>query len=309
MNRRLLTSMAVVLGLALLIGAGVYGYRLLRRVDGRTAAGWLAFAERASRTVAYHAEGVVLTNGTRARYTLEQSTGGCFTMTTRDAGGRRSTFGYDGGKLWYATGTKSASINSSSSGSVPATTRGRILGTAVVASRPAVRLAVASGPVEKVLTLDRRTGVVLGMTTSIHHRVLSKTQVDSIDYRDVPVTKCAVCCPPTTHTASLPEITRALGAPVVQPGWLPPGFALSSTLLGKCDMCKHDMATLRYTDGISAITIFEMPASCGCSMGEGCYQAPAGSAIVENKVVGKMSVTIVGSVEEGTLKRILVGLR
>lgn len=308
----LLAGVLLVIVLATLTAGGLWGYSYSRRIDGRSATAWLALAERAGRQVSYHAEGSVVTRGIRARFTLDQGHDGCYTIVTRDADGRQSTIGYDGHQLWYASGDNRQSIttaspSAASSPLLPSRSR-RILGTTILAARPAVRLAIASGPHEKVLDIDRQTGVVLGMTSLERHHPVSDMRVQRIDYRAVPVTKCTRCAA-TSYETKLDNINRLLGEQALQPAWLPDGVVAAGCLVGKCPMCGHNMAILRYSDGLTAMTLFEMPLSCGCSMGEGCYQAEDAHEIILHHAYARMNVTLVGNLDQRSAEKVLNHLR
>ena len=117
MMRFRLVMMSVLAALALI--AGAWTFSAFRTVDGRTAAGWLAFARQAARTVTYHAKGMTVMGGTSAHFTLEQGANGEYTMRTLDERGRQCQLGFDGNAAWYRSGAQSAHVDAAGSTSVP----------------------------------------------------------------------------------------------------------------------------------------------------------------------------------------------
>ncbi len=119
-------------------------------MDGRTAAQWLAFAERAARTVAYHAAGTARDNNHAARFVLEQGRDGCYLLRTTDASGQGCIMGCDGQHTWYDSAPHGAVVVSDTgTATTPTRVAGRITGTCRCAGRPAVRLLVHSGNTQK----------------------------------------------------------------------------------------------------------------------------------------------------------------
>ena len=295
---------------ALLLAISIGGYGYIRRVDGRTPARWLAFADAASRRVSYHAEGHDRTQGVPSRFLLDQGTNGRYVMTTEDARGRQSALGYDGSQLWYATGTKAEKIAVTQTLSPSLPGRARILGTAMLAGRPVVRLSVSSGSLRKTLSIDRKTGIVLAMTTAASGKERSSMVIDRIAYHAVDVQCCGQACLPLARHVDSATLAAGLGGHLLLPRWLPAGMVLTDMLLGPCPTCGQPMGTLRYSDGLNAITLFEM-IDCAhmCDMGAGCRQAGNEGAVVANTTIGGCSVTAVGSVEAHSLDKVLASMR
>lgn len=290
----------------LLAGVGLWGYGYVRHVDGRSPAQWVVYADQASQRVAYHAEGHSTSNGTRAGFILNQGIDGHYRMTTCDAQGRRCTLGYDGSQVWYASGTRQEKIAVSQTPKTPVPERVRILGTATMAGRPVVQLAVTSGRLQKTLAIDRNTGIVLAMTTSVSRRLQSEMRVDYVEYRAVVVQPCAMDCATRAKAVDRATLAARLGGRIIEPHWLPKGYLLTEMLLEPCGKCGQPMGVLRYSDGVSAITLFEMSRhAMMCDMGGGCRQVGDTHALVANANVGDDVVTVVGSVDAPTLRKIL----
>ena len=296
--------------LLLLVGVSLWGYGYVRRVDGRSPAQWLAYADQASQQIAYHAEGQSITNGTCARFMLDQGTDGHYVLTTRDAQGRLCSLGYDGSHVWYSTGAKQEKITVSRAQDTPVPERARILGTATLAGRPVVRLSVTNGRLQKTMAIDRETGIVLAMATSVRRHLQSEMRVDRVEYRPVAVQPCTMECATRAKAVDRATLAAQLGGKIVEPHWLPDGFMLTDTLLEPCGECGQPMGVLRYSDGMSAITLFEMSRhAMMCDMGEGCRQTGSAHALVANTNVGAIAVTVVGTVDATTLQKIMDHLR
>lgn len=307
MKRRMWIGIGLGITL-LLIGVGMWGYGYVRRVDGRSPAQWLAYADQASKRISYHAEGKSMTDGKRARFVLDQGTDGRYTMTTRDAQGRSCSLGYDGNQVWYSTGAKKEKIAVSRTPEAPTPERARILGTTTIAGRPVVRLAVSSGPARKTLAIDRETGVVLAMTTQVQRHIQSEMMVERVIFRPIDVKPCCMDCHASAKAVDRATLAARLGGKIIEPQWFPKGFVLTDMLLGPCS-CGQPMGVLRYSDGIRAITLFEMSRHAMCDMGEGCRQTVDDHALVTNTTVGAYAVTVVGTVDAPTLQKVIAHLR
>ena len=231
------------------------------------------------------------------------------TMVTRAANGGQSIVGYDGHQFfWYTSGD-----NQHASPPLPPRRRhprhtGDLLARPCSLPGPRMRLVVAGGQVEKVLALDRRTGVVLGMTTWQQHRKISEMQVQHIDYHAVAVTPCDARCAATSREAGLDEISRRVGEKLLLPAWLPAGLVPAGQLVGPCPLCGHPMA-VRYSDGLTTITLFEMPWNCGCCMGQGCFQSAGAHDLVLHYTGTRMAVTLVGNLDRQYAERVLKHLQ
>jgi len=298
----------LLLIVAAVLAAGGWQWTQYRRVDGRTGRQWLALVEQAAQTVPYRAEGHTITDGKQARFTVDQGTGGRYRMRLVDAKGRCCSLGNDGARTWY-TAENTAESMATDDRLAAATPRGRITGTAMIAGRSAVLLAVHSGPLRKLIAVDRRTGIVLSMRTLFRDKPVSEMQLDKIDYReDIPAVKA-----PSTATvlqaATSQELAKLLGQPVLYPGRLPQRFTLKGTYVDRCSGCQMDKAVLRYTDGLSTLTLFEMRNGMMCAMGNGCQMAPGDNALVETRTFGNLTVAAVGTLSAKELDRILDSLK
>lgn len=309
MKHQVWIGLGVIL-LALLVGTGSWGYGLLRQVDGRSPAQWLAYAAQASQQVAYHAEGHSITNGKTTHFNLTQGTDGRYLMTTRDSQGRSCSLGYDGNQLWYSSGNKQEKLAVAQYAGAPMPKQARILGTATIAGRPVVQLAVSNGSQRKILAIDRKTGVVLAVTTRGQRHIESEMRIDRVEYRPVVVPACAMPCATLAKTVDRVTLAKKLGGRVLEPHWMPKGYALTEMLLEPCNECGQPMGVLRYSDGISALTLFEMSQhEKMCGMGEGCCQTREEHTLVASKTIGNYAVTAVGSVDVNTLRKVLDHLR
>ncbi|MHB9026103.1 MAG: hypothetical protein ACYC7E_18340 [Armatimonadota bacterium] len=312
---RVLTSI-IIIGLAL-FGTVLWQLGLFRRVDGRTAADWIALARRAAATVTYHAEGTSVTEGkgtniaekVQAGFTLDQGPRGSYLLRTTDASGRRCSLGFDGTHTWYQAGEKSGQAPATDTAALPAQGSARILGLESVASRAAVRVKLRSGQTAKVLSIDRETGVILAMTTIFRKREISSMRIDTITYRkDIVIPRCQMSSPSSLRAGVPAELAKVLGRPALRPAWLPNGYVLQGSYLTYCECCRSQLAVLRYADGVNALTLFQAR-GMSCNMGSGCKMAPTGSALVETRRIKDISVVAVGTVSAQTLQKVLDNLR
>lgn len=307
---RRLVSIIVGTLFLLLVATCIWGYGYIRRVDSRSPAQWLAFADQASRTVAYHAEGSSLSNGMRATFILDQDSGGRYAMTTRDTRGRLCSLGYDGDQLWYSAGNKQEKMAVSAATDKPLPEHAKIIGLATIAGRKAVRLFLISGHLEKRLAIDRKTGVVLSMTTRVRRQPVSEMKIKQISYRAVIVPICNMACCTQARSVDRPTLERALGSKVLEPRWLPAGYVLTDMLLESCAECGNPMGVLRYSDGIGDVTLFEMSQRDKlCSMGEACRPAATDEMLVVSKTSGAFSITAVADLDAHTLQRVLNSIK
>jgi hypothetical protein len=301
--------MLVISALLLLGLAGCWAFGFVRRVDGRTASDWLAVARHASLAVSYRAEGVSNNNGRQARFTLEQGMNGQYTMEVNTPGGPPCMLGYDGTHAWYRCGTQACNVaTGDATAQLAPHAWARIVGTGQEAGRAVVRLWVKSGPIRKTLALDRETGVALAMTTIYQRQAPSTMRVERITYVPIRVAPSAPSGRATLAPTTEKQAMMALGHPLARPHWLPDGFTPRGIFHGKCDCCGGEMITLRYGDGLRALTLFEM-AGRPCMMGEGCQMTPTGQAVVQTRTLGALSVTAVGELSPASLKRVLQSLQ
>lgn len=290
-------------------GTALWQFGILRWVDGLTASEWVIMARRAANSITYYAEGTSVTNGMHASFTLEQGRQGCYLMTTTDSQGRRCSLGCDGTQTWYQTDKTSGQAPSTDTAMLPVHGVARILGTETVAKRATVRIEIMDGQTSKILSVDRETGVILAMITRFRGRETGRMQLNTIDYRrQIAIPRCKVSSPTGLRAVSMEELSRALGRNVILPHWLPNGFKSQGTFLTTCNCCKGPLAALRYSDGMNALTLFEMNGMT-CDMGDGCKMAPSGSALVASRRVGSLHITAVGDLEESTLQKVLKSLK
>lgn len=311
MKQRRSVWIGAMLTAVLLAGVALWGYGYLRRVDGRSPAQWLAYADFSSRTLSYHAEGHSWTAGLTSHFVLDQGRNGCYSMSTRDVRGQQCTLGFDGRQLWYTAGSKLGKIAvAPTPQSLNRQRRSRILGTAIMAGRPVVRLAVKSGAIRKTLAIDRATGIILAMTTQDDRQLQSTMVVDHIDYRDVAAHPCPCGCGMLAQHVDHAVLATQLGGTVYTPHWLPAGMSLTDMLAEPCPECGQPMGVLRYSDGITAITIFEMaPNGMMCAMGNGCTQTADAHAIVAHATVNGYAITAVGTLDAATLNKVLASMQ
>ncbi|MHB0935665.1 MAG: hypothetical protein ACYDCO_07495 [Armatimonadota bacterium] len=301
---------ALISVLLLAAAAGVtWAWLSWRTVDGRNASAWLAFTHQASQRVSYRANGHTTWQGTPATFSLTQGEQGRYVMRVTDARGQLCTLGHDGRFTWYQANAHTVRTAKTEAAPMPSHVRSRIVGTSTVAGRPSVTLRVRSGNLSKALSIDRETGVVLRMVTTDHQREVSRMDVQHITYEPVTVTPCPsdadTAMKPVTH----PEVSTILGRQAVEPHWLPDGMTARGTFREWCNCCQTEMAVLRYADGVRTLTLFEGAGHHQCAMAEGCHMAPSGSAYIETRRVGQVTVTAVGDVDRETLAKVVRSLQ
>ena len=280
-----------------------------RQVDGRSAADWLTFARQAAYTVAYHAEGRTVSARKSVYFTLDQGNHGGYLLHLIGPGDHQCMLGNDGRKVWYQAGHAADAIVPATATNTPARLASRILGVSVVAEQSAVALAVHDGQTDKLIRLDRRTGVMLGMTTWFRHQVVSDMTVDTIAYHPVQVAACPAAMSTVMHPVAADRLAAILGAPPLRPRRLPPGFTLAGTFADICPCCGGKMAVLRYSDGLNTLTLFEMHGHTACACGPGCHITPGNNALVESRRLRDYTITAVANLDIRTLRRVLGSLK
>ncbi len=309
MSRRRFVIIGLLLVVLFSISFCSYGY--LRHIDGRSPTQWLAFANRAGQTLSYHALGHSLTGKLTSRFILDQGKDGRYCLTTQTDHGQQCSLGFDGRELWYTAGSKHEKMAVAPTSAMPPTlSEARIIGTSVLSGRPVVQLSVRSGALRKMLSIDRATGIVLAMTTLAGHRVQSYMMIDHIEYRAVAVQPCACGCGLLAQQVDRTSLVQQLGETLIEPHWLPTSMVLTDLLEEPCPECGQPMGVLRYSDGIRAITIFEMaPAKMMCTMGAGCTQSADAHANVAQTAINGYAVTAVGNEDAATLNKVLTSMR
>lgn len=157
-----------------------------------------------------------------------------------------------------------------------------LAGRARVADREAYSLVVRprdSARVRKRLWMDTRTFVILRQEDyDSHGKLQSSTRFNSIRFaKSFPD---SLFQPPAGVRVSerrlgdvvpIEELSGRLGFTVRAPGYVPRGYKLDSTRLHECPCdCPHQSALIRYSDGLSSISVFESKAGSGCRIDAGC---------------------------------------
>jgi len=301
---------AVSLGLLLLVGgATLWMCTHYQQVDGRTSTAWLAYAQQSARTVAYHAEGHTVSAGKSVHFTLDQDQKGRYLLHLDALGSHRCTLGDDGQKVWYQTGHTAQAAAIGSDAVPPVRVANYLVGLNTIAGAPAVAIAVHGGQTDKLIRLDRHTGVVLAMTTWFRHRVISDMTIDTIDYHPTTVAACPAL-PAALHPIDTARMTALLGAPPLRPRFLPRSFVAAGAFEDTCPCCGSKMVVLRYSNGLNALTLFEMRGGhtgC-CACGPGCHVATDKNALVETRSVRDYTVIAVGSLDARAMGRVLGSL-
>lgn len=153
---------------------------------------------------------------------------------------------------------------------LPENTTVRLLGTDVVAGRATYLLAVlpASGGPTRRLWVDRSTGLVLKSEAWDAERgVYYASTVTRISFGPVPEELFRVPRPrgarlveltaPSLGARRLSELARAVGFPLAAPADLPEGFRYRRG--GVAVLGSTRAALLQYSDGVSTVSLFQVP--------------------------------------------------
>lgn len=304
----MLRRMVIVLISVAVLVLGGMTWLTYRTVEGRTAASWLAFAQRASREVTYLASGQTATGKMRADFVLQQGTGGRYHMQVTGADGMQCELGDDGERVWARNANGVTTVPRTKAASLPQ--RGWLVRTGQTAGQPSVTVRTQRGHVQKLVTIDRETGVILGLTTLAASRAVSRMQVTRIAYAGVaPIPPCPIATRKAMQATTVADLQRHVALTPVEPQWLPQGMRLCGRYLDWCDCCRREMAVLRYSDGVRSLTLFEANAMTMCAMGKGCHMAAGGNSLVEMRTHGRVTIIAVGDLEPGVMKRVLNSLK
>ena len=303
-------SIALAISLIVVISGAAWGWFTWRTVDSRQAHQWLTFANQASQHVTYEASGSTTWQGTTATFSLSQGRQGRYLMQLTDNSGQITMLGDDGHYTWHQTAAKTIRIAKTSATAEFSGARSWILGKGTVAGRRSVRLRVQSGQLRKELSIDRETGVTLAMVTLTGGREIGRMRLERIAYQPVTVPSCPQHAETEMPLVSRQQLTALLGgAQPVEPAWLPKGMTARGSFREWCDCCQQDMVVLRYSDGVRAVTLFEVLGDHQCMMSAGCHMAPEGSELISNRRVGSITVIAVGDLDNKTLTKVMQSLR
>lgn len=118
-------------------------------------------------------------------------------------------------------------------------------------------------------------------------------------------------------TMTLAKLSEAIGFAVRAPKYLPKGYMLDACRVYACPCeCPHESACIRYTNGLSGISVFESKAGSGCRADAGCGQGPTKECAItkaDGDEVARLerdgiSFTVVADVDKRELKRIVDSL-
>ena len=144
----------------------------------------------------------------------------------------------------------------------------RFLRRAFVAGRPAVGLELAhrlTGRVARRLWVDEATGLVLrSQDYRLDGQVVTATTYQEVRYGG-PIPMPLAMPSPTrlrvVHHEAPPvaeaDLTRAFGAAILRPRYLPEVFAYEGSFRGRCSCCGDPMAQMLYSDGLRSISVFQ----------------------------------------------------
>ncbi|MHB1456914.1 MAG: LolA family protein [Armatimonadota bacterium] len=170
-----------------------------------------------------------------------------------------------------------------------------------------------SGKLKKRLWVDTKTYVTLRSEDyDASSKIISTTAFKSIDYK----TKISDsifkrssgklkknCENLYTNIKTVTELSKKLGSKVLLPKYMPKGFHVDGFRLYKCSCnCAYKAAYIRYSNGITGISIFESIDVFDCSRvcGEGMHM-PAEKA---NISIDGLNIYIITDLKSSEIKRI-----
>jgi hypothetical protein len=278
----------------------------LRTVDGRTAMQWITYANEASKSVTYIATGTTTLNGKTAKFELNQGKNGQYQMDVTGDNGKQCKMGCDGKKAWYSIGNKYSAVDMMPAQAISGM-NALIINKTTIAERPGIIIVVKNNNLSKRITIDREYGVILSMITT-RDKEISKMEMTKINFKDVKLGNNKDM-PTVVRSASADEIHNLLGRNALHPGWLPNGMKLRGEYLDWCDCCQRNMAVTSYSDGISAVTLFQMSGTHHCAMESGCHMAPSNQALIETRIIGKTTIVAVTDIDKKSFTKMLDSLR
>lgn len=193
-----------------------------------------------------------------------------------------------------------------------------------IAGRASTLLVVrtTSGTIRKRLWIDRSTFVTLRTEDyDSAGQVESSTEYRTITYVDtIPASlfkqgRCsggmAVKCM-DAKTISLPELVKAVGFQIRIPKYIPAGYRLDGYRVHNCPCARqHKSAYIRYTNGLSSISIFELPSNnsgCSCCSGmsasKSCCVKQGDCGQQASVTVDGRSIVVIGDLGQDELERI-----
>ena len=154
-----------------------------------------------------------------------------------------------------------------------------------------------SGRLQKRLHVDKKTFVVLQTEDFGGGRLISESKFDSIKYVESKPSlfqrPSGMMCTQGAGTAMpIGELSKAVGFQVRQPKYIPAGYKVDGYRLYDCPCgCGHKSAYIRYTNGMSSISIFETRKDSGCKM-EGSCKAFGSCEMMTTSADGKSFIII-----------------
>lgn len=173
-------------------------------------------------------------------------------------------------------------------------------GIKTVVGRPAYLVVVrgnGSRTILKRLWIDAETYAVLGQEDrDCRGRVRSSTHFASIRFEDaipdsvfeLPKGSRMISRDGGDGTEMTPgQLSKELGFTVRMPGYVPKGFEFESCRLHSCSCeCPHRSACIRYTNGLTSISLFQSKSASACPCSASCEDARQGSCVLRKSDQG-----------------------
>jgi len=165
-----------------------------------------------------------------------------------------------------------------------------------------------SGRVQKRLQVNRKAFIILQSEDFSDGKLKAQSKFDTLKYVENPASlfekpSGMMCTQGTGKTMSVGELSKAVGFLVKQPKYVPAGFKMEGYRLYQCPCgCGHKSAYLRYTNGMSSISVFETKKDSGCSM-KGSCKAFGSCQMTTTSADGK-SFIVIGDLDPKELSKI-----
>lgn len=133
-----------------------------------------------------------------------------------------------------------------------------------------------SGQLRKRLAVDKKTFVVLRSEDFSGGKLRSESRFASIKYVDSPSSMFRkpsgmMCTQGAGAAMPIGELSKAVGFEVKPPMYVPSGYKIDGYRLYDCPCgCGHKSAYIRYTNGLSSISVFETKKDSGCKKEGSC---------------------------------------
>lgn len=278
----------------------------------RKAADWFAFARQAATRVSYHGELELVVQGGAQSLNSRVEVAHIAPSRSRYrylgpdlAGVEMLTDGHRAVRTDPMTGRQT--MRAAELLNVPLTLAGyqAMVGNGgEIAGRPTVHVRLRRAGVVRELWLDTKLGLPLRTVITQPGGLLTDTRFVSFT-PEPPVEPIPAlpsdAKPMVSAPVTVAELSRRVGFPVFEPGWLPDGFTLAETRQCSCPCgCQGGTAQLIYSDGVGHISVFYTGEDC-----QRCYASESAcAACTEHQTAVRLkdsAVQVVGYADDKVL--------